>query len=41
LREGDPEPYQKGPGFVSGLTRRNTGPASTQEETARLKGAAA
>ena len=38
LREGDPEPYQKGPGFGGGLVKRNTGPDSTREETARLKG---
>ncbi|MGZ3234975.1 MAG: beta-etherase [Croceibacterium sp.] len=38
LREGDPEPFQKGPGFGGGLARRNTGPESTREETARLKG---
>jgi glutathione S-transferase len=40
LREGDPEPYEKGPDFVSGLVRRNTGPESTKAETARLKGEA-
>jgi len=37
LREGDPEPFQKGP-QLGGLARRNTGPASTRAETAHLKG---
>lgn len=37
LREGDPEPYVKGPLF-GGLATRNTGPQSTAAETARLKG---
>lgn len=38
LREGDPEPFAKGPAMVSGLVSRNTGPQSTAAETARLKG---
>ena len=38
LREGDPEPFAKGPTMVSGLVSRNTGPQSTAAETARLKG---
>lgn len=38
LREGDPEPFAKGPTMVSGLVSRNTGPQSTEAETARLKG---
>ena len=38
LREGDPEPFAKGPTMVSGLVSRNTGPQSTASETARLKG---
>jgi glutathione S-transferase len=38
LREGDPEPFSKGPTMVSGLVSRNTGPQSTASETARLKG---
>jgi glutathione S-transferase len=37
LREGDPEPFQKGP-LAGGLASRNTGPASTSAETKRLKG---
>ncbi|GHA02713.1 beta-etherase [Novosphingobium arvoryzae] len=37
LREGDPEPFAKGPTMVSGLVSRNTGPQSTAAETARLK----
>ncbi len=40
LREGDPEPFAKGPTMVSGLVSRNTGPQSTASETARLKGQA-
>ena len=40
LREGDPEPFVKGP-LAGGLNSRNTGPQSTAAETARLKGAAA
>lgn len=38
LREGDPDPFAKGPTMVSGLVSRNTGPQSTEAETARLKG---
>jgi len=38
LREGDPDPFAKGPTMVSGLVSRNTGPQSTAAETARLKG---
>jgi glutathione S-transferase len=37
LREGDPEPFVKGP-LAGGLASRNTGPQSTASETARLKG---
>ncbi len=37
LREGDPEPFAKS-ARGGGLTQRNTGPASTRAETARLKG---
>ena len=37
LREGDPEPFVKGP-LVGGLASRNTGPQSTSAETARMKG---
>lgn len=37
LREGDPEPFVKGP-LVGGLNSRNTGPQSTSSETARMKG---
>lgn len=37
LREGDPEPFVKGPPG-GGLATRNTGPQSTAAETARLKG---
>jgi len=40
LREGDPEPFVKGP-LVGGLATRNTGVQSTAAETARLKGEAA
>lgn len=40
LREGDPEPFAKGPTMVSGLVSRNTGPQSTAAESARLKGQA-
>jgi glutathione S-transferase len=36
LREGDPEPFVKD-AMGNGLTRRNTGPASTQAETERFK----
>jgi glutathione S-transferase len=36
LREGDPEPFVKGP-VMGGLATRNTGPTSTAAETARLK----
>ena len=37
LREGDPEPFEKGP-QRGGLATRNTGPESTKAETAMLKG---
>lgn len=37
LREGDPEPFVKG-AAGGGLASRNTGPASTKAETARMKG---
>ena len=37
LREGDPEPFVKGP-LAGGLNTRNTGPQSTAAETAQLKG---
>lgn len=37
LREGDPEPFVRGP-LAGGLASRNTGPASTAAETARLNG---
>jgi len=40
LRDGDPEPFVKGP-LVGGLATRNTGVQSTAAETARLKGEAA
>jgi glutathione S-transferase len=40
LREGDPEPFAKGPTMVSGLVSRNTGPQSTAAETARITGKA-
>jgi glutathione S-transferase len=40
LREGDPEPFVKGP-LMGGLSTRNTGVQSTAAETARLKGAPA
>ena len=40
LREGDPEPFSKNQ-FASGLNKRNTGPASTAVETARMRGTAA
>jgi glutathione S-transferase len=36
LREGDPEPFSKAPA-AGGLAKRNTGPASTHEETERLQ----
>lgn len=36
LREGDPEPFVKD-AVGNGLTRRNTGPASTKAETERFK----
>jgi glutathione S-transferase len=39
LREGDPEPFVRNP-MANGLTGRNTGPESTQAETARMKGEA-
>jgi glutathione S-transferase len=35
LREGDPEPFVKGE-LAGGLATRNTGPASTASETARI-----
>jgi glutathione S-transferase len=41
LREGDPEPFAKGPSLVAGLVKRNTGPASTSAETAHITGKAA
>ena len=34
--EGDPEPFSKAPA-AGGLAKRNTGPASTREETERLQ----
>nr|WP_255630157.1 beta-etherase [Novosphingobium sp. FKTRR1] len=37
-REGDPEPFAKGPALVAGLVKRNTGPASTAAETAHITG---
>ena len=37
LREGDPEPFQKGP-LAGGLASRNTGPQSTAAESKRLRG---
>ena len=37
LKDGDPEPFQKGPA-TGGLATRNTGPESTRAETAMLKG---
>jgi len=37
LREGDPEPFVKGE-LAGGLATRNTGPASTASETARITG---
>ena len=37
LREGDPEPFVKGP-LTGGLASRNTGPQSTAAESAKLKG---
>lgn len=40
LRDGDPQPFAQGPTMVSGLVSRNTGPASTAEETARITGKA-
>lgn len=40
LREGDPEPFARGPTLVSGLVSRNTGPASTAAETAKITGKA-
>jgi len=39
LREGDPEPFNRA-AAAGGLATRNTGPASTSAETARLKGKA-
>ena len=36
-RAGDPDPFDRNP-RVFGLTSRNTGPASTASETAKLKG---
>lgn len=39
LREGDPEPFVKAP-IGGGLANRNTGPASTHAETARMRGEA-
>jgi hypothetical protein len=38
LRDGDPEPFAKGPTMVSGLVSRNTGPSSTAAETAKING---
>lgn len=38
MRDGDPEPFAKGPSMVSGLIKRNTGPASTAAETAKITG---
>jgi len=38
LRDGDPEPFAKGPTLVGGLVSRNTGPASTAAETAKITG---
>ena len=40
LREGDPEPFAKGPTMAGGLVSRNTGPTSTAAETARISGKA-
>ena len=40
VREGDPEPFAKGPTLVGGLISRNTGPASTSAETAKITGRA-
>ena len=37
-REGDPEPFAKGPTQAGGLISRNTGPSSTAAETARITG---
>lgn len=37
-REGDPEPFAKGPSLAAGLVKRNTGPASTSAETAHITG---
>jgi len=37
-RKGDPEPFAKGPTLVGGLISRNTGPASTSAETAKING---
>ena len=39
LREGDPEPFVRNP-LAGGLNSRNTGPASTGAETARITGQA-
>jgi glutathione S-transferase len=39
LREGDPEPFNRA-AAAGGLATRNTGPASTSAETAKLKGQA-
>ena len=36
LRDGDPEPFVKTP-MMNGLSKRNTGPDSTREETERFK----
>jgi hypothetical protein len=38
LREGDPEPFAKGPSLVAGLVKRNTGPDSTRAETNHITG---
>lgn len=38
LRDGDPQPFAKAPTMASGLVSRNTGPASTAAETARISG---
>ncbi|WP_246027191.1 beta-etherase [Novosphingobium umbonatum] len=38
MREGDPEPFAKGPSLVAGLVKRNTGPASTRAETDHITG---
>jgi len=35
LREGDPEPFTKGPA-IGGLASRNRGPETTREETERI-----